>query len=438
MSTSTSKQSSNNNPNNKSTRRRNREVSSKETNFVNFKGKKLGMEGVQGVKQQDKMNKLMEGKIQPKDFEPKYITRAADDRFDDQLTSLNKKSNELLTDLKNVYLKLRVLTEDEENTAAKFSQTGKRLEMKRKELNKTLGRVPTDDEWSSACQMSTEQLHTCVNLGIQARNRLVQHNIRIVDHWARRLIQNSKAGKDVSYYELVAEGLIGLTKAAECYQAGRVRFYTHAEIYVRSELYKGLTKLRAGSHTPHSTMMMNAKLQKAQNYLTYTLKRKPTDEELSVFLKMKLDTVKAVQRESKIRVSSPDFIRQGSDQNGENRLNNYFDIGEKAFSEGTTASDDFLWKIEFNAALLDELTATERRTLSIRYGLMDGLPRSVETTAQLMAESTEMTRQRLIKILEKLRKNPRASEMFKDGIQNADAKTGYQPDGVGMNFVHAY
>lgn len=111
MSTSTSKQSSNNNPNNKSTRRRSREVSSKETNFVNFKGKKLGMEGVQGVKQQDKMNKLMEGKIQPKDFEPKYITRAADDRFDDQLTSLNKKSNELLTDLKNVYLKLRVLTE---------------------------------------------------------------------------------------------------------------------------------------------------------------------------------------------------------------------------------------------------------------------------------------------------------------------------------------
>merc|ERR1711871_851388 len=263
------------------------------------------------------------------------------------------------------------------NTAAKFSQTGKRLQMKKKELSKTLGRVPTDDEWSSACQMSTEQLHTYVDLGIQARNRLVQHNIRIVDHWARRLIQNSKAGKDVSYYELVTEGLIGLTKAAECYQPGKVRFYTHAEIYVRSELYRGLTKLRAGSHTPHSTMMMNAKLQKAQNYLTYTLKRKPTDE--------------------------------------------------------------LLWKIEFNAAILDELTGTERRTLSIRYGLMDGIPRSVEVTAQLMAESTEMTRQRLIKIFEKLRKNPRSSEMFKEALQSAAAGVKHtQPDGVGMNFVHAY
>lgn len=310
--------------------------------------------------------------------------------------------------------------------------------MKKKELSKTLGRVPTDDEWSSACQMSTEQLHTYVDLGIQARNRLVQHNIRIVDHWARRLIQNSKAGKDVSYYELVAEGLIGLTKAAECYQAGRVRFYTHAEIYVRSELYKGLTKLRAGSHTPHSTMMMNAKLQKAQNYLTYNLKRKPTDEELSKFLKMKLDTVKAVQRESKIRVQTPEFIQQNSDLSGENRVSNYFDVGEKAHSEGATGSDELLWKVEFNAAL-DELTATERRTLSIRYGLMDGLPRSVETTAQLMAESTEMTRQRLIKILEKLRNNPRASEMFKEGPQSANSVVkNTAPDGVGMNFVHAY
>ena len=312
--------------------------------------------------------------------------------------------------------------------------------MKKKELNKTLGRPPTDDEWSSACKMkSPEELHTYIDLGIQARNRLVQHNMRIVDHWARRLIQNSKAGKDVSYYELVAEGLIGLTKAAECYQPGRVRFYTHAEIYVRSELYKGLTKLRAGSHTPHSTMMMNAKLQKAQNYLTYTLKRKPTDEELSTFLKMKLATVKAVQRESKIRVSTPDFIQQNVDTHGDNRVSSYFDVGEKAFSKGATASDELLWKIEFNAALLDELTATERRTLSIRYGLMDGLPRSVETTAQLMAESTEMTRQRLLKILEKLRNNPRASEMFKDGPLNADAKAiNTQPDGVGMNFVHAY
>ena len=113
MSTSTSKQSSI--PNDKFTRSSSSssssEVSSKETNFMNFKGKKLGMEGVQDMKQQNKMNKLKKGKIQPRDFEPKYITHAADDRFDDQLTSLNKKSNELLTDLKNVYLKLRVLTE---------------------------------------------------------------------------------------------------------------------------------------------------------------------------------------------------------------------------------------------------------------------------------------------------------------------------------------
>ena len=123
----------------------------------------------------------------------------------------------------------RTLTEEEENTAGKFSQVGKRIELARKQLTKKLGRDPTEEEWAVACQMdSPEQLLVYLNLAMQARNRLVQHNIRIVDHWARRLIQHSTAGKDVSYYELVAEGLIGLTKAAECYMPGRVRFYTHA------------------------------------------------------------------------------------------------------------------------------------------------------------------------------------------------------------------
>ena len=121
MSTSTPKRSSNNHKStglsssssssSSSGRRTNSKVTKKEADFINFKGKKLGVEGVQGIRQQYKMDKLVKGELSPKDFEPKYVTRAADDSFDEQLTSLNKKSNELLTDLKHVYLKLRVLTE---------------------------------------------------------------------------------------------------------------------------------------------------------------------------------------------------------------------------------------------------------------------------------------------------------------------------------------
>ena len=141
--------------------------------------------------------------------------------------------------LRNKYLKLRVLTEEEENTAGKFSQLGRRIETLKKDLAKKLSREPTDGELASACKMTIEELRSYISLSIQARNRLVQHNIRMVDHWARRLIEHSYVGKEVSYYELIAEGLIGLTKAAECYKVGKARFYTHAEIYVRSELYKG-------------------------------------------------------------------------------------------------------------------------------------------------------------------------------------------------------
>ena len=90
---------------------RGRSKSSENTDFVDFRGKKLGMDGVQNIIDQHKVNKLRKGEIQPKDFVPKYATHKADNSFDDQLTSLNKKSNEMLADLKHVYLKLRVLTE---------------------------------------------------------------------------------------------------------------------------------------------------------------------------------------------------------------------------------------------------------------------------------------------------------------------------------------
>jgi DNA-directed RNA polymerase specialized sigma subunit len=65
----------------------------------------------------------------------------------------------------------------------------------------------------------------------------MQHNMRLVDFWARRLIEHSRAAKDISYYELVTEGVIGLTMAAENYD-GRGAFIRFAQIYIRGQLYR--------------------------------------------------------------------------------------------------------------------------------------------------------------------------------------------------------
>ena len=55
---------------------------------------------------------------------------------------------------------------------------------------------------------------------------------------------------------------------------------------------------------------------------------------------------------------------------------------------------------------LDCLDPIERRTLSIRYGLMDGLARSIETTSELMCQSKEQTRKVLQDAFDKLKESP--------------------------------
>lgn len=353
------------------------------------------------------------------------------------MTTANKNNFELIEKLRKKYLKLRILTEEEELTAGKFSQLGKKMINLRKDLSKKLERDPTDEEWAAACKMTVEELVMYINLSTQAKNRLVQHNIRMVDHWARRLIEHSNVGKDVSYYELVAEGLIGLTKAAESFQVGKARFYTHAEVYVRSELYKGLTKLRPGTHTPHKVMMVNAKLQKAQNYLKYTLKRNPTDEELGKYVNMKVDVIKSVRREAKLKVMSDTMSKDSrgkSDDSGDSSLS-YFDLGMKSNPE-TSHLETLFWKVEFNSAL-DVLTPAEKRTISIRFGLMDGRPRSVETTAELMSESAEQTRRTIIKAMEKL-KNSDFAETLQSGPASGMLIGASATSSSADKFVHMY
>ena len=102
------------------------------------------------------------------------------------MTELNKKNFEMISSLRNKFLKLRILTEEEEFTgklkiffyfsfhnftftfywdvflfvilAGKFSQMGKKIEAVKKTLTKNLKRSPSDEEWAAACNLTVSQL----------------------------------------------------------------------------------------------------------------------------------------------------------------------------------------------------------------------------------------------------------------------------------------
>ena len=162
-----------------------------------------------------------------------------------KFTVSNKKYLDVGLKLRSQYTKLKLLTADEEIIAAKFSQVGKKLDMIKKYMENKLQRTITIDEWAKACKLNIAQLSMYRDMAHSARNKLVQHNIRLVDFWTIRLIEHSKNAKQISYYELLSEGIIGLRKAADLYD-GSTRFIKYAKVFILSELYRGMTTLRPG------------------------------------------------------------------------------------------------------------------------------------------------------------------------------------------------
>ena len=315
--------------------------------------------------------------------------------------------------LRKSYTKLRQLTREEEMTAGKFSNVGRRMDNIHKILSDRLGRDPTDEEWAAACKINVGELDAYQKVAKSARNRLVQHNMRIVDFWVRRIIEHSKAAKEISYYELVTEGVKGLSEASEKYD-GRGPFIRYAQHFVRAELYKGLTVLKPGSFAISQNTkaaMVYLRTRKAYKILVEEFGREPSDVEIAAYLtstglNVSADTLQWARDVVNVKVISAETQFAASPGESSENLNTYMDLYLKA-DQTNFSTEALMWKVDFNAAL-DCLNPQERRTIAIRYGLMDGKPRTVERTAALMCMSSEAVRLIVIAALEKLRQSPHA------------------------------
>lgn len=292
--------------------------------------------------------------------------------------------------------------------AGRFSLLGKQLLQVKNQLRTKLDREPSIEEWASSCRVSESDLLQYLDLSDKAKDRLVQHNLRIVDYWARRLLEHTKAAKEVSYYELVTEGVIGLRKAVDRYD-GRIPFGKFAQPFVRGELYKGLTALRPGSFLSHQAVMIAFRVHRMRQRLAVKLQRDPTDEETAAAMHTNVSSLRRAVRDSQLKrtVISGDSIPPTPDGT---QTHGYFDLFLRADQSNGNREELLQWKMNFLQAL-DCLTPLERRTLTIRYGLEDGVSRSVEHTAELMCLSSEGIRLVVSRAIEKLRQLPKELEL---------------------------
>lgn len=341
----------------------------------------------------------------------KYMTAPMTPRREftgQKLTMNNKKYAEDGSRFRKAYKDNRALDREEEKTLGKMSFFGKTLLDVKKKMRKENGlRKISDEAWASACGLSVAKLYAYLELAQSSRNRLVAHNLRLVDFWTRRLLEHSPYSRDLSYYQFFVEGVLGLTEATLNYD-GRGKFGTYAQVYVRHALYKGATSLRPASIVPHQKMMDGQRIFLAKMRLQEQLGREPSDSEIATELSMSKEFVTSTKKIARTSITYGMDLPGKDGDVSRSIFDTVFAI-EKQMGESNhdvkQNVDNTVWRANVDSVLSCCLDSTEKRTLLIRYGLMDGKSKSVECTAELMALTGQSVREILRSAAVKLRQS---------------------------------
>lgn len=281
----------------------------------------------------------------------------------------NMYSTESLAPFLNRIHTIPLLSAEEEIRLSELIQKSMRIKDAHALLAKKLQRPPTLSELAAFGDYGTpEQMNNIMNEGLEARTKMVNSNLRLVQ---RFLNQVSRRDNRLSRADLMQEGVLGLIRAAEKYDAGRGRFSTYATIWIRSNMGR-TARQKTGNSISVPLRVLNLKNRidryKSENPGHYGLARVFTSEELAAAVGATVDQVdrclnNAYIQENTIDINEDPAARKIPEPNPE---------GSMALEELRTELKRYLKPEEWGAVVL-------------RYGLSDQLtPRTIVEVAEMM------------------------------------------------------